>query len=222
MGEDFFVWDDCSITSTQDIVNYEKRYMDINHDRTTFDEDLPFNEAELILLSKGRFDMYNHPNKIPNCLFISKGLSELEALVLAVFHADISGLFRTDAYHWGIPPVVKSLCEILDSGLKKLPQYNTGQELVRKLHEYDKIQFNIGETFTPGYSLTASANSKWRVGNYCKYFITPKKEGSNAHVIYDVYAHGDEMQVTFTKDASFVIDNIKDNYGIIEIFMHEQ
>lgn len=220
--EDFdFVWDDYPISSSQDIVNFENRYMERESEQFPFDDDPHYIEAKLALLTKGRFALFNHPNISPNSLFISAGLSELEALVLAVFLADLSGLFRKDAYHWGLPPVVNHLCDILDSGLRKLPKY-TGQSLVRILHEYDKANLSIGEIFVPGYSLTASANPEWRVGTDNKYIISPKGEDTCAHDIHTVYAHADEMQVTFTQDASFVIDDIKNFGSYIEIFMHEQ
>lgn len=136
------------------------------------------------------------------------------------FLADISGLFRPDAYDYGVPPIVSSLCAILNTALTKFPIFT--EDVIRKYIEYDKSDFVVGEVFVPGYCLTTSADPTWGKGKDSLYHIKPSdSDHTKARAIFLVQDNS-EKQVTFLKDAKFIITNVQENeQGKKEIWMQE-
>lgn len=227
---DSFIWQDCRIESVEELVAFEKEYQ--RYDKAfgfCYDNEIgkfscvEMEDGPLSLLQKGRFQQFSKRIKEDPVGkdFMAAGLTELEALMIMVFRADLSELFRLDAYYNGVPPVAKSLCVILNSALEKLP--SVSEPLIRKCNEYDKVDFQAGEVFEPGFCLTTSADPTWGDdASVSLYRITPLDvEHTKARAMYLVN-NNTEYQVTFLQDARFRVTSMKvrDN-GKQEIVMEE-
>lgn len=227
---DNFIWQDCRIESVEQLVDYEKEYQ--RYDKVfdfCYDNEIgefgcvEMEDGPLSLLHKSRFQLLSKGLK-ENPVgkdFMAAGLTELEALMIMAFRADLSGLFRLDAYYYGVPPVAKSLCDILNGALEKFPPVS--EPLTRKCNEYDKEDFQKGDFFEPGFCLTTSADPTWGDDkSVCLYRITPLDAAhTKARAMYLVN-NNTEYQVTFLQDARFRVTSIKgrDN-GKQEIVMEE-
>ena len=99
--------------------------------------------------------------------------------------------------------------------------YNEGN-VVRVCNDYDKIDFEIGDIFIPGYCLTSSAYLNWKVPLKNRYCIIPLNNGgTNARAIYKIYDNS-EQQVTFLQNAHFRVIDIRGwGDGNMEILMEE-
>ena len=227
---DNFIWQDCKIDSIEQLVAFEKEYQRYE-ESFGFLYDIEVGEfghiemedGPLNLLGRGRLNQFSKGIKDDSTGkdFLKAGLTELETLMIKVFRADLSELFRLDAYYCGVPPIVHSLCEILDSALDKLPP--TSEPLIRKCNEYDKVDFQVGEVFEPGFCLTTSADPTW--GNDTSvslYRVTPLDVvHTKARAMYLVN-NNTEYQVTFLQDAIFRITSINDRgEGKQEIVLEE-
>lgn len=212
---DQFIWQDCEINTVEDLVAYEKQYQELGKNLdfcydTEVGEFSPvyMSDGELCLLGKGAFQRTAKGNGELYAKFLAAGLSELEAVVVITFLAEISGLYRKDAYHYGVPPFVQAVCEILNNGISKLPA-NT-EIVVRACNEYDKADFNIGDEFTPGFCLTCSADLTWENTSENRYKIKPldavHTKARNLFCIHNI----SEQQVTYLQDAKFIITGISD------------
>lgn len=227
---DNFIWQDCRIESVEQLVDYEKEYqrydkvLDFCYDNEIGEfGSVEMEDGPLRLLHKGRFQQFSKGVKEDPVgkAFMVAGLTELEALLIMVFRADLSGLFRLDAYHYGVPPVAQSLCEILNGALEKLPP--ASEPLIRKCKEYDKVAFQVGDVFEPGFCLTTSADPTWGDDTSVSlYRITPLDVAhTKARAMYLVN-NNTEFQVTFLQDARFRITSINDREeGRKEIVMEE-
>ncbi len=213
---DKFIWQDCQIKTVEELVASEKQYQshDINFEfcyDTEVGEFAPVYmcNGEMDLLCKGAFQRTAKHRGDEHAKFVEAGLSDLEAIVVLTFLAEISGLYRKDSYHHGIPPFVQSVCETLNSALSKLPTYV--ETMVRACNEYDKADFNVGDVFTPGFCLTCSADYlTWKDGTKNRYKITPlDAEHTKARKLFGIH-NISEQQVTFRQDAKFRITCISD------------
>ena len=227
---DSFIWQDCRIESVEELVAFEKEYQ--RYDKVfdfCYDNEIgefgsvEIEDGPLRVLYKGRFQQFSMGVKEDSVgkAFMAAGLTELETLMIKVFRADLSGLFRLDAYYYGVPPVAKSLCEILNSALEKLPPES--EPLIRKCNEYDKADFQVGDFFEPGFCLTMSADPTWGDDTSVSlYRITPLDVAhTKARAMYLVN-NNTEFQVTFLQDARFRIASINDRgEGKKEIVMEE-
>lgn len=227
---DNFIWQDRRIESVEELVEFEKEYQ-------CFDKSFEFcydneigefgcvnmEDGPLSLLHKGRFQQFSKGIK-ENPVgkdFMAVGLTDLEALLIMSFRADLSKLYRLDAYYSGVPPMALSLCEVLNGALEKLPPVS--KPLIRKCNEYDKVDFQVGEVFEPGFCLTTSADPTW--GNDTSvslYRVTPLDVvHTKARAMYLVN-NNTEYQVTFLQDAIFRITSINDRgEGKQEIVLEE-
>lgn len=225
---DKFNWQDCQIKTINELVAFEKTYQE--HDKNFgFCYNTEVNEfspvfmcnGEMDLLSNGAFQRtVKHKGELHTKL-VEAGLSDLEAVIVRSFLAEISGLYRKDAYHFGVPPFIQSVCETLNNALDKLPTYS--DTVVRACHEYDKVDFEVGDIFTPGFCLTFSADQNWKDETKNRYIITPlDADHTKARSLY--YVHDvSEKQVTFLQDAKFRVVEINDwgdgkkEIGMVEI-----
>ena len=212
---DQFIWQDCEINTVEDLVAYEKQYQELGR-VLDFCYDSEFGEfspvymcdGEMCLLWKGAFQRTAKGNGELFQKFVAAGLSDLEAMVVITFLAEISGLYRKDAYHYGIPPFAQAVCEILNRGISKLPSY--AGIVVRACNDYDKADFNIGDLFTPDYCLTCSADLSWENTSENRYKITPlDAEHTKARNLFCIH-NISEQQVTFLQNARFRITGISD------------
>ena len=201
-----------------------KKFFDFCYDNEIgqFDS-VEMEDGTLSLLHKGRFQQFSKEIKesAVDKDFMAAGLTELEALMIKVFRADLSGIFRLDAYRYGVPPMVQSLCKILNGALQKCP--STSVPMLRKCHDYDEVDFREGDVFKPGFCLTMSADPTW--GNDTTvnlYHVTPLDSvHTKARAMYLVN-NNTEYQVTFLQDARFRITGINDRgKGKKEISMQE-
>lgn len=225
---DNYIWQDCQIDSVEKLSLFEKGYQEKGKN-FGFCYDTEVNEfspvfmcdGEMTLLDKGAFQRAAKSKGELHTKFIKTGLSELETVVVKTFLAEISGLYRKDAYHFGVPPFVLSVCEVLNSALAKLPIYT--ETVVRACNDYDKADFNIGDIFTPGFCLTCSADLNWKDYSNNRYRIHPLQQNSKARAIFQVYQHGDESQVNFLQDAQFRVVEINPwgDEGYKEFVMEE-
>ena len=212
---DQFIWQDCKINTIDDLVAFEKQYQELgmNLDFCYDSEEEEFSplymcDGEMCLLGKGAYQRTANGKGELYAKFVAKGLSDIEAVVAITFLAEISGLYRKDAYHYGIPPFVHAVCEILNSGISKLPVYP--DIVVRACNDYDKVDFNVGEVFVPGFCLTCSADLGWENTSENRYKITPlDTEHTKARNLYCIH-NISEQQVTFLHDATFHITGISD------------
>lgn len=215
IGFDKFIWQECQIDSVGKLTEFEKGYQeksknfDFCYD-TEVGEFAPVYmcNGEMDLLCKGAFQRTASHRGEEYAKFVEAGLSDLEAIVVLTFFAEISGLYRKDAYHYGIPPFVLSVCETLNSALSKLPAY--AEIVVRACNEYDKADFNVGDVFTPGFCLTRSADQTWENTSENRYKITPlDAEHTKARKLFGIH-NISEQQVSFLQDAKFRITGISD------------
>ena len=214
---DGFIWKDYEVKSVSQLLSYEKKYQDYSsalsycYDSEAGEFGAVFMcDGTLDLLCKGAFRRLSLCGKDDVAKgFQEAGLTELETIVIRSFLADISGLYRLDAYHFGVPPFVQSVCKVLDKALAKLPLYNEGV-LVRACKEEDKADFKIGDVFVPGFCLTTSTDLDWEDTSANRYRITPTKdESTKARAIFTVHDNS-EKQVTFLQNAQFRVVNVSD------------
>lgn len=138
------------------------------------------------------------------------GLNTVEWIMLYCFLGPYSCYFRSDNYYEGIPDIVIEMQLVLDSVIRKAPKC-VSKKLYRFLNDFDKSDFQIGETYMPTHSLTTTTED-W--GKHTDmYVITPLPDGrTKAHSLFELYNHGDETQVNFERGTNFrVTDIIQDN-----------
>lgn len=212
---DKHIWQDCDIKRVEDLISFEKKYQELgkNFDSCYDTEENVFSpvfmyDGEMRLLDKGALQRTSKCKENITSKCAEYGLSELETVVLRTFFAEISGLYRKDAYHFGVPPFVTNVCAILNNAISKLPVYT--ETVVRAYNRYDKADFKIGDVFIPGFCLTCSANLTWEDVSEKLYKIQPlDAEHTKARSLYSVNDIS-EKQVTFLHDASFHITAIND------------
>ena len=225
---DAFIWQDNEIHSIDELVAYEKQYQTYSESLFAYDNDIEcfgnveMEDGSMSLLCKGRFqEMAKGFDEAEyNQAFRDAGLTDLEIIVLRSFLADISEMYRLDAYYIAVPPFAMSLCHILNVGISKLPAFS--EWVVRKCHDHDKIDFAVGDVFAPGYMLTTSADHTFAGKSDNKYLIKPLSEGqTKARAIFKIKDNS-EQQVTFLQDTQFRITAINDwGEGYKEIVMEE-
>ena len=94
----------------------------------------------------------------------------------------------------------------LYSLIAKSPTF-TGTILYRFCVSEDKLDFKIGQHYTCPHSLTTTCDNWDKDTN--RYIITPlPKSQTKAHSIFKIYNHGEENQVNFLPNTSFVITDI--------------
>lgn len=212
---DKHIWQDCDIKRVADLISFEKKYQELgkNFDScydTEVNNFLPvfMYDGEMRLLDKGALQRTSKCKGNITSKCAEYRLSELEAVVLSSFFAEISGLYRKDAYHFGVPPFVTNVCAILNNAISKLPVYT--ETVVRACNGYDKADFKIGDVFIPGFCLTCSADLTRDDVSENFYKIQPlDAEHTKARSLYSVNDIS-EKQVTFLHDASFHITAIND------------
>ena len=212
---DNYIWQDCIIDSVEKLKEFEKGYQEKGKN-FGFCYDTEVNEfspvfmcdGEMSLLDKGAFQRTAKSKGDLYTKFIEAGFSELETVVVKTFLADISGLYRKDAYHFGVPPFVLEVCEVLNSALAKLPAYS--EIVVRACNDYDRADFNVDDVFSPGFCLTCSADLTWENESKNRYMITPlDAEHTKARKLFGIH-NISEQQVTFLQDSSFRVTEIND------------
>ena len=174
----------------------------------------------MCLLEKGAFMRTANSKGVIYTKCLKNGLSDLEAVVLTTFFAEISGLYRKDAYPYGVPPFVNSVCDLLNSAIDKLPVYT--ETVVRACNGYDRADFRVGDVFVPGYCLTCSADLTWEKDNENRYRIQPKDiDHTKARALF-IVNDIDEEQVSFLQEARFRVTAVNDwGKGKKEYIMEE-
>lgn len=212
---DRHIWQEYEVKTVEDLTTFEKKYQEFDK-LFDFCYDTEVNEftpvfmcdGEMSLLQKGAFQRIAKSKGYIYTKCIERGLSDLEAVVLISFFAEISGLYRKDAYNFGVPPFIKNVCAVLNNGIAKLPAY-TGT-VVRACNRYDKAGFKVGDIFTPDFSLTCSADLTWKDESENRYKIRLlDAEHTKARSLYCVNDIS-EKQVTFLQNTSFRIIAICD------------
>lgn len=214
---DSFIWQDCQISIVDDLVSFEKKYQEYSEQFDfCYDSEVgAFSpvymcDGELCLLCKGAFQR-TAKNREKDSLylkFIKAGLNDMEAVVVITFLAEISGLYRKDAYHFGIPPFIESVCRVLNNAISKLSAFT--KTAVRACNEYDRADFEIGDIFRPGFCLTTSADQTWKNESENRYSIKPlDSEYTKARNIFNIHDIS-EMQVTFLQDAQFLVTGVSE------------
>lgn len=226
---DNFIWQDCNIQSVEQLLSFEKEYQECHKSfgflyDTEIEEfgSLEMNNGPMDFLSRGRFKQFSasgYEDKV-SLAFKRAGLSELEILVVETFRADQSAMYRLDAYCYGAPPFIKSICNILNNALSKMPVFS--YIAVRACNEYDRDDFKVGEFFKPNFCLTTSADLTWEDYSRNRYKIKPLDNNvSKARAMFLIDDNG-EFQVTFLQDACFRITAINDwGEGKKEFLMEE-
>ena len=215
---DQFIWQNCMIGSVEQLVEFEREYQ--HHDRglgMVYDNelscfgDVDMENGPMSLLSYGSFQdlAEGFEEDIINNKFLTAGLTDLETIEIRSMRADISIMYRPDVYYGNIPPFVLRICDILNSALSKLPVYT--QWVVRACKDHDKADFQVGDVFTPGYSLTTSADvDNWKDDSAYRYRIKPLDEATTKARAMFLIDDTPEKQVNFLQDASFRIVEVND------------
>lgn len=212
---DTFIWQDIKVNTVENLIAFEKNYKEYDNEFSLC-YDTQMNEyssvfmcdGEMTLLSKGTFQRISECRDELHTKLVNAGLTDLESVYVRAFLADISGLYRKDSYHFGVPPFIQSVCEGLNNALVKLPSYS--EIVVRACNDYDKADFEVGDVFTPSFCLTCSADITWEDKSENRYIIKPLDvEHTKARNLFDIYDIS-EKQVTFLQDAKFSITAICD------------
>ncbi len=226
---DSFIWQDIEIVSVVQLLEFEKQYQEyasiFNH---CFDSEVgefgcvDMKDGSMHCLEKGRFQLFAkefEQNPVAQA-YLEVGLTDLEALVIMTFLADLSVLYRLDSYPYGVPPFVSSIISILDRALRKLPVYN--DTVVRACKEHDRCMFKMDEVFSPNFFITTSADLGWADETRNRYRITPlRSDDTKARALFKI-SDNTEKQVTFLQGTRFRINSIQDwGDGKKEIIMSE-
>ena len=215
-----FVFSQFEVRSLDDLLAFEKTYNSLSSELGVpfGDEWYDFNEGELSLLCKQPFHNNVGRKDAFYDLLAGYGLDEVEIVIIRSYLQQVSGMYRLDAYYYGIPPFVSELNRILQSALSKLPKV-ANRILVRQCR-YNRLDFEVGEVFEPCYSLTTSANEEWNDGYGDQYVIrTLPEEKTKAHSL--IFANDHERQVTFLVGARFSIDDVIEKKDGKTIYMSE-
>jgi hypothetical protein len=212
---DEHIWQDFKIKSVADLTAFEKKYNELGKPFDfCFDNEInafssvSMRDGEMYLLQKGAFLRSSQSNGKVSSKCVEYGLSDLETVVLITFFAEISGLYRKDAYYYGVPPFITNVCDVLNSAIAKLPVYS--ESVVRACNMYDKADFKVGDVFLPMFCLTCSADLTWKDKGENRYKIkTLDAKHTKARSLYSVNDIS-EKQVTFLQNASFRITAVND------------
>lgn len=76
------------------------------------------------LLCKGRFSQFSQSDENDSfqVAFLKADLTDLETLLVRSLLADVSAIYRLDAYYGGVPLFVRSICDTLNNAISKLPE----------------------------------------------------------------------------------------------------
>lgn len=143
---------------------------------------------------------------------IEFGLSEAQRVLLRLFYCKHSHIFRDDYYYNGISEFVQNLFDTLDDAVNKAPT-NSDPILYRFCNEYDKCDMKIGDIILFPYNLTCTNYDWHQEKDRNVYIITPLRQKTNAHNLFEIYEHGDEKQVDFLRNTKFLVTNIEDTCG---------
>lgn len=141
------------------------------------------------------------------------GFTEAQKVFFRMFHAKDSVLFRDDYYYEGKTEVVQNMLDTLDSAIALAPR-NTNSLLYRFCVDHDRADMQEGDIITFPYNLTCT-NYDWEQSD-CRnvYVITPLQDGNTkARNLFEIYMHGDEMQVNFLRGTSFVVTKVEATEG---------
>ena len=135
-------------------------------------------------------------------------LTQGQRLMLRLFYAKDSALFRDDYYNGVICDVVQNMFDTLNSAIEKAPQ-NSDEVLYRFCKDYDKTDFDVGQVVLFKHNLTCT-NEHWEQDEIKNvYIITPLSNGqTKAHNLFKIYNHGGENQVNFLRGTSFYVTKI--------------
>lgn len=143
------------------------------------------------------------------------GLTKAERVLLRMYYSNYSEQFRDDYYYdkRNMPDVIYAMFEGLDNLIKKAPQ-NKDSILYRFCCHEDPQDFKVGQVVNFQYNLTCT-NYNWeQEKDKNVYIITPLKKGyTKAHNLFEIYEHGDEKQVDFLRETSFVVTKIEKTEG---------
>lgn len=141
------------------------------------------------------------------------GLTEVERTFLCMYYAQHSAKFRDDYYHGEIPEVVRQMFIGINNVVSKAPQ-NKDKILYRFCQDEDPKGMKVGDVVNFPYNLTCT-NFDWNQAKYKNvYVITPLPNGkTRAHNLYEIYEHGDEKQVDFLRDTSFMVTKVEETKG---------
>ena len=141
------------------------------------------------------------------------GLTKAEQVLLNMYYAQHSAKFRDDYYHGEIPEVVKQMFIGINNVVAKAP-LNKDKVLYRFCCNEDPKEMKVGDVVNFPYNLTCT-NFDWNQAKYKNvYVITPLPNGkTRAHNLYEIYEHGDEKQVDFLRDTSFMVTKVEETKG---------
>lgn len=141
------------------------------------------------------------------------GLTKAEQVLLNMYYAQHSAKFRDDYYHGKIPEVVKQMFIGINNVVAKAP-LNKDKVLYRFCCNEDPKEMKVGDVVNFPYNLTCT-NFDWNQAKYKNvYVITPLPNGkTRAHNLYEIYEHGDEKQVDFLRDTSFMVTKVEETKG---------
>lgn len=213
----------CFMVETKDIQYFLKAEQDFRDEHPNYGEiyfhklygmcEIGDDDAASFLISKPIATCYDSCSKI-----IGNeekfGLTKAEQVLLNMYYAQHSAKFRDDYYHGKIPEVVKQMFIGINNVVAKAP-LNKDKVLYRFCCNEDPKEMKVGDVVNFPYNLTCT-NFDWNQAKYKNvYVITPLPNGkTRAHNLYEIYKHGDEKQVDFLRDTSFMVTRVEETKGI--------
>lgn len=140
---------------------------------------------------------------------LANDATDSELLMLLAYEGFMSEYFRDD--YWGtreIPEIVREMQKCLYSIIEKAPVFE-GSTLYRFCIDEDSVDFEIGQKINFPYSLTTTTDN-WNQDTNRYIIYTLSKEQTRAHCLYRVHAHGQENQVNFLPNTSFIVTDIQE------------
>lgn len=150
---------------------------------------------------------------------LANDATDSELLMLLAYEGFMSEYFRDD--YWGtreIPEIVREMQKCLYSIIEKAPVFEGGT-LYRFCVYEDSVDFEIGQKVNFSYSL-ATTTDNWNQ-NKNRYIIQtlPNKQ-TKAHCIYRIHNHGNENQVNFLPNTSFIVTDIQECICEENVYKH--
>lgn len=140
-------------------------------------------------------------------------LTDAQRVLLILFFGKYSYIFRDDFYYAGITDFIQNLFDTLDDMINKAP-VSSDTILYRFCNDHDRSDMKVGDIINITHNLTCT-NYDWQKEKYNNiYIISPLRNGrTRARNLFEIYRHGDEMQVNFLRNTKFQVEKIEQTGG---------
>lgn len=133
-------------------------------------------------------------------------LSDFEQLALVSYVGPLAHVFQHESYSNLLFPI-RNICNALDSVLLKAPIFKDSVKLCRFCIREDLHDLQVNEKVFFRKYLNTTLNN-WKKDTDV-YIITAKLQQTKARCVYKLYNKNGENQVTFIRNAQFVVTKIE-------------